>query len=158
MSVTIRPANERDIPGITDILMNLGWFDYLSSAPLEVAQAQIGRHLALCMSDESHTVYVAEEGGSVEGYASVHWIPFLFLTGPDGFISELVVSDPNRGHRIGSQLLEKIEEDAIKRGCSRLSLINSRGREAYQRGFYQKRGWTERKEMANFIFKIEPTK
>jgi GNAT superfamily N-acetyltransferase len=156
MSVIIRPANAGDIPGITDVLMNLGWFDYLSSAPLDVAQGQIGRHLALCMSDKSHTVFVADEGGCVEGYASVHWIPFLFLTGPDGYISELVVSDPNRNQGIGTQLLEKIKEDAVKRGCSRLSLVNNRRRESYQRGFYQKHGWTERTEMANFVFKIEP--
>jgi GNAT superfamily N-acetyltransferase len=158
MSVIIRPANTGDIPGITDILINLGWFDYLSSAPLEAAQRQIGNHLALCMSDDSHTVYVAEEGGRVEGYASVHWIPFLFLTGPDGYISELVVSDPNRNQGIGTQLLKKIKEDAIKRGCSRLSLVNNRRRESYQRGFYQKHGWIERTDMANFVFKIEPTK
>lgn len=158
MSMSIRLANPGDIPGITDILRNLGWFDKLSQAPLEVAQGQIGRHLALCMSDESHTVYVAEEGGVIEGYVSVHWIPFLFLRGPEGYISELVVADPNRGHGIGAQLLEKVNADAKKRCCSRLSLLNSRGRESYQRGFYQKHGWTERTEMANFIFKIEPTR
>ncbi|MGO9482912.1 MAG: GNAT family N-acetyltransferase [Candidatus Kryptoniota bacterium] len=157
MSISIRLANPGDIPGITDILRNLGWFDKLSHAPLEVAQGQIGRHLALCMSDESHTVYVAEEGGVIEGYVSVHWIPFLFLRGPEGYISELVVADPNRGHGIGAQLLEKVNADAKKHCCSRLSLLNSRGRESYQRGFYQKHGWTERTDMANFIFKIEPT-
>jgi GNAT superfamily N-acetyltransferase len=156
--MTIRRANSGDVPGITIILRNLGWFDKLSSAPMEVAQGQIGRHLALCMSDDSHTVYVAEEGGVIEGYVSVHWIPFLFLRGPEAYISELVVSDLNRGHGIGAQLVEKVKEDAAKRGCGRLSLLNSRGRESYQRGFYQKHGWTERTDMANFIFRIEPTK
>jgi len=158
MSVTIRPATRGDIPGITEILRNLGWFDKLSSAPLEVAQGQIGRHLALCMSDESHTVYVAEEGGVIEGYVSVHWIPFLFLRGPEGYISEMVVSDLNRGHGIGAQLLEKVKADGKKRCCSRLSLLNSRGRESYQRGFYQKHDWIERTDMANFVFKIEATR
>ncbi|HUI30168.1 MAG TPA: GNAT family N-acetyltransferase [Candidatus Acidoferrales bacterium] len=155
MSVKIRPAAPGDVPGITDILRNLGWFNKLSSAPLEVAQGQVSRHLALSMSDDSHTVYVAEDGGVIEGYISVHWIPFLFLRGPEGYISEMVVADPNRGHGIGAQLLEKVKADAVRRGCSRLSLINSRGRESYQRGFYQKHGWTERKEMANFVFKFD---
>jgi len=158
MSIIIRLADEGDIPGITDILRNLGWFDKLSAAPLEVARGQISRHLALCMKDESHTVYVAEEGGVIEGYVSVHWIPYLFLRGPEGYISELVVSDPNRSHGIGAQFLEKVKADAVKRGCSRLSLVNSRNRESYQRGFYQKHGWTERTDMANFVFKIEAAK
>ena len=109
------------------------------------------------MSDESHTVYVAEERGVIEGYVSVHWIPFLFLRGLEGYISEMVVSDLNRGHGIGAQLLEKVKDDAKERHCSRLSLLNSRGRESYQRGFYQKHGWAERTDMANFVFKIEPT-
>jgi len=158
MSVTIRPASTEDIPGITDILRDLGWFDKLSAAPLEVARGQIRRHLALCMSDGSHTVYVAEEGGAIEGYISVHWIPFLFLRGPEGYISELVVADLNRGHGIGAQLVDKVKEDAVRRGCRRLSLLNSRGRESYQRGFYQKHGWIERTDMANFIFELELAK
>ena len=156
MSINIRLASLKDVPEITDILRNLGWFDKLSAAPLEVARGQISRVLALCMSDNSHTVYVAEDGGVIEGYISVHWIPFLFLRGPEGYVSELVVADLNRGHGIGRQLVEKVKEDAAKRGCSRLSLLNNRNRESYQRGFHRKHGWTERSEMANFVLKIEP--
>ena len=44
-----------------------------------------------------------------------------------------------------------IRQDAQKRGCSRLSLVNMRQRESYQRGFYKSRGWQERPEAANFI-------
>lgn len=36
-------------------------------------------------------------------------------------------------------------------GCQRLSLINLRRRESYERQFYIKAGWQERAEAANFI-------
>jgi GNAT superfamily N-acetyltransferase len=111
------------------------------------------RHLDLCRSGESHNVYVAENSGAILGYVSVHWLPYLFLTGPEGYISELFINEQARGKGIGTRLLEKVKEEGAKRGCSRLALINNRGRESYSRGFYEKQGWTERKEMANFIYK-----
>lgn len=33
-------------------------------------------------------------------------------------------------------------------------LVNSRERESYQRQFYQKQGWIERENIANFIYKL----
>jgi len=51
-------------------------------------------------------------------------------------------------------LLRVIETDARARGCQRLSLINLRNRESYQRQFYLKAGWRERGDAANFLFEI----
>jgi hypothetical protein len=47
------------------------------------------------------------------------------------------------------------KEEAKKRRCSRLSLLNLRNRESYQRGFYKKQGWTEREHVANFVFPLQ---
>ena len=76
------------------------------------------------------------------------------MRGPEGFVSELFVRDSARGHGVGKQLLEAIETEARARGCVRLSLINLRSRESYQRQFYIKAGWEERNEAANFIYRI----
>jgi hypothetical protein len=47
-------------------------------------------------------------------------------------------------------LLNAIETEARALGCPRLSLVNLRNRESYQRQFYVKAGWQERTEAANF--------
>jgi hypothetical protein len=49
-----------------------------------------------------------------------------------------------------------VKEEAKSRGCSRLSLLNMRDRESYQRAFYAKDGWEERTDAANFVFDLPP--
>jgi GNAT superfamily N-acetyltransferase len=56
---------------------------------------------------------------------------------------------------VGTRLLAAVKEEARKRGCARLSLLNGRTRPSYQREFYRKDGWQERETMANFIFELD---
>jgi len=106
-------------------------------------------------ADNSHTLYVAEDKeGSLLGYTNVHWLPYLFLAGPEGYVSELFIAQAARGQAVGSRLLQAVKEEARSRGCSRLSLLNMRDRESYQRGFYAKDGWEERPDAANFVFEL----
>lgn len=156
---TIRKATSGDAAGLADLILGLEWFGrYFEGLSLEAARAQVDRHLGLCLGDEnSHTVFVAQDAGSqLIAYAAVHWLPYLFLPGPEGYISELFVTTDARGQGVGRRLLEAVMEEAKAHGCSRLSLINMRGRESYQRGFYHKQGWNERADAANFVVKLEP--
>jgi GNAT superfamily N-acetyltransferase len=99
---------------------------------------------------------VAEAEGKLAGYASAHWLPNLILGGTEGYISELFVAPDSRGKGIGGALLNDLEAQARVRGCIRLSLLNLRERESYRRGFYAKRGWTERPGAANLIKRLVP--
>jgi GNAT superfamily N-acetyltransferase len=92
------------------------------------------------------------------GYIAVHWLAYLFLPGLEGFISELFVREAARGAGVGRRLLEAVTQDAKKRGCYRLSLLNGRHRESYLRKFYEKLGWEERSIMVNFIYYIPEDK
>jgi GNAT superfamily N-acetyltransferase len=152
----IRKARQADTQALTDLLVGLNWFEhYFAGASREALQDRVGPHLERCLADISHSVYVAEMAqGDIVGYLSVHWLPYLFLPGPEGYISELFVRAEARGQGIGSELLEAAREEAEARGCTRLSLINMRQRESYLRGFYAKRGWEERPEAANFIMRL----
>lgn len=152
MEIEIRKAEERDMPAIAGILQELGWFAHLAAeAPAEI-QGQVARQLALCQSDNSHLVLVAEAVGErVVGYVSVHWLPYLIHAGPEGYVSELFIREDCRGQGIGSQLLKKVEAEAREHHCSRLALLNMRQRESYQREFYIKHGWEERPQAANFV-------
>ena len=88
------------------------------------------------------------------GYCAVHWLPYLILERPEGFVSELFVHHSWRGRGVGKALLQRARALAKDRGCGRLMLFSGRDREAYDRGFYQKDGWEERPSVANFILSL----
>ncbi|MBI4832218.1 MAG: GNAT family N-acetyltransferase [Candidatus Lindowbacteria bacterium] len=153
--VTIRRAIPEDSAAIASILRGLGWFAHINSEPSAETEARIARHMALCSADLSHTVLVTENSAhKVVGYVSVHWLPYLMLLGPEGFISELFVLESERGRGIGRMLLDSVKKLAKQRGCVRLHLVNGSNRESYQRRFYEKLGWKERPEIADFILSV----
>lgn len=153
--IGIRKAAEYDAATIGAMLRELGWFEYLSAETTQDTERRVRRHIALCNAEDSHSLYVAESpGGEVVGYAAVHWLPYLFLKGPEGYLSELFIRESERGKGIGKQLMEAIKAEARARGCSRLMLVNSRSRESYRRGFYKERGWEERAGVANFVYRL----
>jgi GNAT superfamily N-acetyltransferase len=155
MNADIRKAQLQDVEALTHLLKSLGWFTHLTSEPSEVSQKRIAHHLALCNTDDSHSIYVAEKDGEIVGYIAVHWLPYLFLPAPEGYISELFVCDSARGNGIGTQLLETVKAEARSRSCSRLMLVNSRSRDSYKHKFYEGKGWQEREGVANFVYLLQ---
>ena len=130
MSVRIRKAEPTDVPVLAELLRSLGIFDHMTAEASQTTQERVLKHLALCTADSSHLVLVAQvPNGEIAGYCAVHWLPYLILTGPEGYVSELFIKDEFRGQGIGSQLLETIKTEAQNRGCSRLMLLNMRKRE-----------------------------
>lgn len=156
VEATIRRAQLADSEAISALILGLGQFGHHFAGLSEAgAQQRVARHLQQCLSDASHSVYLAAEAtGDLVGYAAVHWLPYLFLPGPEGYVSELFVAEAARGRGTGSRLLQAVAQEAHARGCSRLSLLNMRGRESYERGFYAKLGWQERPDAANFILRL----
>lgn len=155
MAVNIRKATPQDASELAVLLKEIGWFELFKSERLGETSRRVRSHIGQCLADRSHSLFVAEAAErSIVGYGSVHWLPYLFMRGPEGFVSELFVRESAREQGVGKQLLEAIETEARARGCVRLSLINLRSRESYQRQFYIKAGWEERNEAANFIYRI----
>ena len=153
MNTAIRKATVDDARKLAVLLKEIGWFERFNTGQVDQLAPQVEERLRQCMADGSHSVLVAEEpGGEITGYGSVHWLPYLFMSGPEGYVSELFVSTAARGQGIGRELLKVIESEARARGCQRLSLTNLRNRESYKRQFYLKAGWHERSEAANFIY------
>ena len=155
MSLQIRQVSANDAPQLAELLRETGWFESFKNEPLEAVSRQVRLHIEQCLADSSHSIFVAQPRvGKIVGYVSVHWLPYLFLKGPEGYVSELFVRESARGQGVGGELLRKIETEARARGCARLSLINLRNRESYMRQFYVKAGWEERAEAANFVYRI----
>ena len=155
MTVQIRKANAQDAQLLAELLREIGWFEAFKHEPLDVASRRVRLRIEQCLADNSHSIFVAASSdGKIVGYGSVHWLPYLFLQGPEGNVSELFVRESARGEGLGRKLLEEIKTEARARGCVRLSLINLRNRESYMRQFYVKAGWEERAEAANFIYRL----
>ena len=150
-NVEIRRATLGDAAVLAELIRELGLFARINDEPAAVTAKRVERHLKLCLVNDSHSVYVAEQDGGVVGYVAVHWLPYLILAGPEGYVSELFIRDSARGQGIGSALLDVVKDEAEERGCSRLMLLNMRNRESYRRGFYKKVGWQEREQVANFV-------
>jgi GNAT superfamily N-acetyltransferase len=150
--ILVRLATVDDTAGLASLLRSIGWFGRISEEPPEKTVEKVTAALALALAGDSHAIWVAEGAdGRVLAYAAAHWLPYLFLPGPEGYLSELFVREEARGQGIGSRLLEAVKAEAKRRGCSRLQLVNFRQRESYQRGFYAKAGWEERPDGASFV-------
>lgn len=153
--ITVRRAQHEDVPVIADIIRKLGWFKHAENESPSATEQRVLLHLELADADDSHTVLVAEdEGGKVAGYISVHWLPYLMLAGPEGYVSELFVREDARGQGVGATLMNDVKELATAKGCSRLMLLNSRERASYERDFYSQLGFEERPEMVNWVLQL----
>jgi GNAT superfamily N-acetyltransferase len=145
----------QDAEDISGIIHEVGWFEHLQPEPAQKTAERVRKHISLCLADNSHSAFVPENGAQkVVGYSSVHFLPYFFLLGFEGYVSELFISEKARGQGIGTALLKQIIIEARKHGCVRLSLINSRSRESYQRKFYEQHGWKERTEVAAFVLPL----
>lgn len=152
----IRSALLSDVDSITSVLESTAEVSSVMSRGREANLGIIQNNLEKVLRSDSSTTLVAENNaGTVVGYCTVHWVPFLFLEGGEGYITELFIHKNNRAKGIGSELLNRIEKEAQEKGCSRVSLLNGKESEAYLRGFYKNRNWVERDKMANFVLKIQ---
>ena len=155
MGITVRRAQQEDVPVIAEIIRKLGWFPYVDKESPSATERRVLLHMELADADDSHTVLVAEdEDGAVSGYISVHWLPYLLLEGPEGYVSELFVREEARGKGVGTALMNDIKELAMTKGCSRLMLLNNRERDSYERNFYGQIGFQERPEVTNWVLPL----
>lgn len=153
-NVYIGPAKLKDAESIEKILRELEWFDYITEKSSKVTISKLQDHLRFCQRDSCHNIFVAEKGHEIVGYIAIHWLFYAILPGPEGYISELFVSEKERGRGIGSLLIEEVIKQAKRKGCYRLMLANNRNRLSYEKGFYKKNGFLEREHIANFILPL----
>ncbi|MGH7853022.1 MAG: hypothetical protein ACREP3_06250 [Candidatus Binatia bacterium] len=98
MGTAIRKATVDDARKLASLLRGIGWFDAFNAGSIEGSVARVSERLRECLAEQSHSVFVAEErAGEITAYGSVHWLPYLFMSGPEGYVSELFVSASARG-------------------------------------------------------------
>ncbi len=150
--MNIRLATPDDARAIALVLSNINDYPHWREKGADALEADAKASLEA--TNQQRLVWVAELEGRVVGYAAVYWLHTLFQK-PEGYVSELFIRSDASGHGIGTALLETIKQEALTRGCGRLTLVNLKDRESYKRRFYEKKGWTERPDTVRFVLDLE---
>jgi len=132
----IRKARPADGEKISDLLNQLGYPGtgcFIVDKIVELA------------SYPDAELVVAEEGDSVVGVMSIHFIPQLALAGAFARISYFCVDESCRGRGTGRELEEYCEREAVKRGCDRVEVHCNKSREQAIE-FYHRHGYRESPE------------
>jgi GNAT superfamily N-acetyltransferase len=141
---TIRPAVADDAPALARMLDQLGY-------PTD--SAEIPGRLERMGERPGTTVFIAEHRNKPVGVVTVHLFPSLHTSEPVPWLTALVVDESARGTGVGSALVQRAEEWAIRHGASKLALTSHlRRREAhdfYKRRDYEQTGVRLVKELAS---------
>ncbi|XP_008766059.2 thialysine N-epsilon-acetyltransferase isoform X3 [Rattus norvegicus] len=101
-STRIREAKESDCGDIMRMIRELAEFEKLS-----------------------HQVKISEEGSLVVGYGLYYFI-YSTWTGRNIYLEDIYVMPKYRGQGIGTKIIKKVAEVALRKGCSqfRLAVLN----------------------------------
>lgn len=150
LPVQIRPLQPTDLPGVMQLHRELGW-----NPAFKADGSTLGQRLAALTTEESALLLVAESEGQVVGYVHGEVVTHLLFAGRELFITELFVVGSARAQGVGTALMAAIEEQAASRKCFRISVLNSRERQSYRRGFYPSLGYEERPSVVNFTKRLD---
>lgn len=130
--VSIRRAEARDAPVLSELLSQLGY----PASPSEIPD-----RLSALASFPRAAAFVAANGyGEVVGLATTHIFPSIHDNGPVAWLTTLVVLEDARGAGIGSALVRHVEQWAVQNGAKRLSVASGMHRKATH-DFYVKRDY-----------------
>ena len=148
--IMIRPLKPSDIANIMQLHRELGW-----NPAFKADGSTLKQRLEALITGENALLLVAELKGKVVGYIHGEIVTYLLFAGREMLVSELFVRENVRGRGVGKALLNTIESEAVNQKCFRISVLNSRERESYKRGFYPSLGYEERTHTANFTKRLD---
>lgn len=119
-------------------LTDLDALERLEELSFVEADRSSRKHLRFLLREANATNLVVEHAGVVAGAATVLWRRNAYT----GRLYSIATDPALRGRGLGERLLEAVEEDARKHGCTRMRL-EVRPENATARGFYTRRGYKE---------------
>jgi ribosomal protein S18 acetylase RimI-like enzyme len=114
MNVVIRRAEARDVPLMYELVKELALFE---RAPNEVTVTLEHMHEAGFGPDPVWVAWVAEVEGKVQGMA-LCYVRYSTWKGRRLYLEDIVVSEGQRGRRIGERLFMACVEHAVAMGHS----------------------------------------
>ena len=148
--MNIRKAEHRDIPGMIELLKQVGQVHHLGRPDLFRAGAQkySEADLEILLEDENRPIFIAQEDGQVLGYGFC----ILKVTKNDPvlsdqttlYIDDLCVDENCRGKHIGKAIYHHIVNYAKTLGCDSVTL-NVWAFNESAKGFYESLGMKPQK-------------
>ena len=119
----IRPATAADVPMICRLIRGLAEYERLSHA-VTLDEERLRAHLFGARPYAE--VLLAEEGGTVVGFALFFHNYSTFRGQPGIYLEDLFVNPEQRGRGHGKALFAELARLAVERGCGRLewSVLN----------------------------------
>jgi GNAT superfamily N-acetyltransferase len=112
----IRSATPADIPAIASLIRALAEYEKLSHVVV-LREEDLRQHL---FGERRYAeVILAEEAGTVVGFALFFHNYSTFLTKPGIYLEDLFVRPEHRGKGHGKALLTHLAKLAVERGCGR---------------------------------------
>ncbi|MEE8389149.1 MAG: GNAT family N-acetyltransferase [Acidiferrobacterales bacterium] len=149
-NIEIRPLRPGDVDAIMRLHRELGW-----NPAFRDDGSTLKQRLGALIEEESTLLLVAVKGNKVVGYIHGEIAKYLLFAGSEMLVTEVFVREAARGQGVGKSLIEAIETEAVKQRCFRISVLNSRERESYKRGFYPSLGYEERPGTAVFNKRLD---
>jgi GNAT superfamily N-acetyltransferase len=103
----------------------------------------VTERLTRMLADPLARLFIAEEGGTIVGFAAVSVVPLIQSDGALGRISAVAVADGARGQGLGKLLIDRVEEYALEHGCDRLEVTSNAAPEEAN-DFYGQLGFEQR--------------
>ncbi|HEU4628007.1 MAG TPA: GNAT family N-acetyltransferase [Steroidobacteraceae bacterium] len=116
-TITIRPAEEHEVPTVLAFVRELAEYERLSN---EVIATEDDMREALFGTRPYAEVVFACVDGEPVGFALFCYNFSTFLAKPGIHLEDLFVRPAYRGRGIGQRLLTWLARETIKRGCGRL--------------------------------------
>ncbi len=148
--IKIHPLRPSDLGAVMQLHRELGW-----NPAFRADGSTLRQRLESLITEENALLLVAELDGRVVGYIHGEIVTYLLFAGREMLVSEVFVMEQARGQGVGTALMAAIEAEAIQQRCFRISVLNSRDRESYKRGFYPGLGYEERLQTANFTKRLD---
>lgn len=115
--LTIRKANENDVPEILSFIKALAEYEKMSD---DVVATETSLKDTLFCEKPFATVIIAEYDNKPAGFALYFYNYSTFLAKPGIYLEDLFVYPEFRGKKIGKSLLANLANIAVQNNCGRL--------------------------------------
>jgi len=137
-SISVRVANDSDLPALSDLLIQLHPDDASSDSGNKVDDA-LRETFNKIASSTFFTLFVAETEGHVVGTCYLNVIPNLTRSAaPYALIENVVTDSSHRRKGIGTALMQHAITCALEQGCYKVMLLSGRGSSVHE--FYKSCG------------------